>query len=999
MVCPQCGQSTGVAGRCGTCGTLAQGVATGLSPIDTTGLPPGATFGASTTRGTHSGGHVPDGLTSLETDDPTGRVMPARPHALGPLHAGQSFGPRYHIIKMLGIGGMGAVYQAWDAELSVAVALKVIRADRRRGTVTPEAERRFKNELLLARQVTHKHVVRIHDLGEIDGIKYITMPYVQGEDLATTLRRDGKLPRPMAMRLARQLAAGLEAAHDAGVVHRDLKPANVMVSIGDHEPEAQIMDFGISVSSSEISSGGVIGTLEYMAPEQSTGAAVDARADIYAFGLIVYEMLTGPRPLLATSPQARVDAMKLRIDNGVVPPRMVDETISDSLEALILRCLETDADKRFATTRELVAALARLDDDGQPIPEARSLTPRMMAVLAAAIVLLLTGTYFVARQEGQAPVAHAPVSVVIADIENRTGDAAFERTLEPMLRRALEGAGFITAYDRNGIGRTLRVQPPDVLNEGAALTLAANQGLGVVLSGVVERQGAAYTVSLKALQAFDGEVIVSASRRAAGKDGVLEAATRLVADVRTALGDDTSASDPIFRMASLSTTSLDVVKAYAAAQEASSNNRFDEALRHASAAVTLDPKFGIGYQVLAYTSRNLGKPQDAQKYSKMALSYLDGMTDREQYSTRGFYYRVTGDYDECVKEYDQMIRRYAADVVGHNQLALCSTQLRDLPRALGEMRQTVQLVPGLSLFRVNLSYYASYASQFAEAEEVARAIENPDLYALRALALSQVGLNQFDAAGETYQRIRGLSEQGASIAASGVADIAATQGRFGDAARALRRGAATDLAAGNADAAAAKFAALAHTELARGETRAAVAAADDVLRHTSAPTLRFLAGRALIEAGEIERARPIMQELAAALQDEPRAYAMILEGVAALQRGDRRAAIDRLKAANDVLDTWIGRFDLGRAYLAAEQYPHADSEFDRCLKRAGEALSLFLDEEPTYAYFPEVHYYVGRVREALGNARFAESYQRYLAVRGASVDDRLVADARRRAVN
>jgi eukaryotic-like serine/threonine-protein kinase len=153
----------------------------------------------------------------------------------------------------------------------------------------------------------------------------------------------------------------------------------------------------------------------------------------------------------------------------------------------------------------------------------------------------------------------------------------------------------------------------------------------------------------------------------------------------------------------------------------------------------------------------------------------------------------------------------------------------------------------------------------------------------------------------------------------------------------------------------------------------------------------------LVEAGEIDRARPILVELGSALQNEPRAYAKILEGNVALQGGDRRLAIDRLTEANGLLDTWIGRFDLGRAYLAAEQYPQADSEFDRCIKRAGEALALFLDEEPTYAYFPQVHYYVGRVREALGNARFAESYQRYLAFRGASTDDLLVTDARRRA--
>ena len=166
------------------------------------------------------------------------------------------------------------------------------------GTASSALEKRFKNELLLARQVTHKSVVRIHDLGEIGGIKYITMPYIEGHDLATVLR-DGKLPVARTMRLAKQIVSGLEAAHEAGVVHRNLKPANIMISGKGEDLNALIMDFGISASTGEAVSGGVTGTLEYMAPEQAAGGTIDARADIYAFGLILYEMLHGRRPARA----------------------------------------------------------------------------------------------------------------------------------------------------------------------------------------------------------------------------------------------------------------------------------------------------------------------------------------------------------------------------------------------------------------------------------------------------------------------------------------------------------------------------------------------------------------------------------------------------------------------------------------------------------------------------------------------------------------------------
>src|SRR3954471_11916871 len=174
---------------------------------------------------------LPATPTSLDTSLSELVSTPTHGPDTGPLKPGQTFGPRYHIIRLLGIGGMGAVYHAWDTELSVSVAIKVIRPEIMANPAAgADVERRFKRELVLARQVTHKNVVRIHDLGEINQIKYITMSYVNGVDLATKIK-DGPLPVPEAVALARAVASGLVAAHSAGVVHRDLKPANIMIGI------------------------------------------------------------------------------------------------------------------------------------------------------------------------------------------------------------------------------------------------------------------------------------------------------------------------------------------------------------------------------------------------------------------------------------------------------------------------------------------------------------------------------------------------------------------------------------------------------------------------------------------------------------------------------------------------------------------------------------------------------------------------------------------------
>jgi tetratricopeptide (TPR) repeat protein len=467
--------------------------------------------------------------------------------------------------------------------------------------------------------------------------------------------------------------------------------------------------------------------------------------------------------------------------------------------------------------------------------------------------------------------------------------------------------------------------------------------------------------------------------------------------VRQALGDQASETAQMFAMVSLSTTSLDVVRNYAAAQEASSNGKFEEAMQSLLKAVEADPKFGVGYQLLALNSRNLGRLQDADKYINQALLYLDGMTERERYSTRGFYYRMTGDYQQCVREYGELIARYAADLVGHNQRALCLTQLRDMRGAVNEMRQVVDMLPNRVIFRDNLALYNSYAGDFQTGEREARAIQEPDVYSIMALAFGQTGQGQLSAAAATYQKLATVDALGASFAASGLADLASVEGRFADAVRILSEGAARDLASKSADRAAAKFAAVAQAELARGRNAAAIAAAETALRHSQAVKIRFLAARLFVEADAPERARPLIASLAAELQAEPQAYAKIVEGEAAIKGGDPRMAIKLLTEANMLLDTWIGHYALGRAYLEAGAFIQADSEFDRCIRRRGEALALFLDEEPTYTFLPSAYYYQGRVREELKSAAgLTESYGAYLTLRGQSKEDPRVAEVRQR---
>jgi eukaryotic-like serine/threonine-protein kinase len=950
-------------------------------------------------------------------------------HTTGPLQISERFGTRYRIIRLLGSGGMGSVYQAWDTELDVAVAIKVIRPEAIEDAVAADdIERRFKRELLLARQVTHRNVVRIHDIGEIDGIKYITMPYVHGSDLATILVREGRMPLSRVLSIAKQVVAGLVAAHEAGVVHRDLKPANIMIYADD---QALIMDFGVARATTGAgaldvtAAGAVVGTLAYMAPEQAKGGAVDQRADVYAFGLVMRDMLLGSRQ---GGPTTALAELMARMLDAPPPMRTLDATIPETLDALVTRCLQPDPVNRYERSADLLRDLDEMaeseqrerhaqvptsrgevapaepitsarkaaDEEQKPVGKTRPLTRSLVAGVVVFALALAAGAWWLTRPRPQA-AEHEPVFVVIADVRNATGDPMFDRTLEPMLKIALEESRFVTAFDRYGIHRGLGVALQDSLDERAAQEIAVSQGLNVVLSGTLVAQGGRYVLSLKATQALTGNAIAEIRGSALTKTQVLDVATSMAASVRRALGDDTAEPAPRAGGKPLLATALDVAWEYAAATEAMSTGKGADACQHFSNAIERDPNFGLGYVGMAIASVNLDHEQDAEKYIKEAIRHLDGMTERERYRTRGLYSYMTSDHQSCVKEFAALTAKYPGDVSAHNNLALCCSYVRDMPRAVDEMRKVVTLMPRRILYRENLAMYAAYSGDLRAFEEQAREFKNPGLYGLLATAFSQLLQGQLPQAAATYERLQKVGAWGASYTTSGLGDLALYGGRWSDAVALFTKGAAADLASKDAGRSADKLAALAYTQLQRGLKKEAATAAEQALRISNTSKIRFLAARVFLEADALPRARTLGASLASESAAEPRAYAKIVEGNIALKGADARQAARSIADANVLLDSWIGHFDLGRAYLEAGALPEAALEFERCIKRRGEALCLFLDEEPTYGYLPPVYYYQGRVREVLKDPAFAESYRVYLGMRGQSKEDPLLVEVRRRA--
>jgi len=279
----------------------------------------------------------------------TGTLSVGDPLCFSP---GEHFGDRYQIIEEIGQGGMGKVFKARDNELDIVVALKMIKPQL---SADPNIVSRFKKELLLAREIFHENVIRIHDLGEINGIKYISMNYIEGNSLQEILQSTGKLTIEKSIDITKQVCSALSAAHSKGIIHRDLKPQNIMIN---KKGKALVLDFGIARSldsdSGTTQEGIVLGTPYFMSPEQIMGERVDASTDIYSLGIIMYETVTGKLPFTADSPTT---LLHMHLSEKPKPPSQLNPQIPPMLEKIILKCLEKKQKNRYRSIEEIMKDL------------------------------------------------------------------------------------------------------------------------------------------------------------------------------------------------------------------------------------------------------------------------------------------------------------------------------------------------------------------------------------------------------------------------------------------------------------------------------------------------------------------------------------------------------------------------------------------------------------------------------------------------------------------
>jgi tetratricopeptide (TPR) repeat protein len=978
MICTQCGtENSASSSACIKC----------ASPLPF--RPPG--LGVSTS------GKIPDGSSAA------GTAAPSQPI---------DFGPRYRVERLLGEGGMGAVYLAYDLELDRHVALKLVRPEL---LSNPEALQRFKQELLLASRISHRNILRIHDLGEHKGLRFVSMSFVEGEDLHKILSREGKLPLERTLNIARQLCSALEAAHAERIVHRDLKPQNVLMDSSDH---VYILDFGLakSVGETDVTGitmcGDVVGTPRYMAPEQVEGKTVDHRADIYATGLILYETITGNVPFQSDS---TVQLMYKHVHEQPRSPKALNPEIPDWFARVILKCLEKDPDLRYQSAASLLN-----DIDTATAPK-RSLIQRAAASIAtprpsgtkrkrrwpfavAGLILVLAVLGIFLRQKfAPAYPAGKLVSVLVADFDNKTGDAIFDGTLEPVFNTALESASFINAYRRGAAHQVAaKLHPGGPMDSATARLVAVREGISVVVSGGIVRDNAGYRITAQAIDAASGKTIVAREVTVASRDAVLAAVGKLAAPIRSKLGDSTPESAQLAAEETFTTDSLDAAHSYSIAQELFESGKSEQAIQHYQKAVDSDPNMGRAYAGLAVASVNLKKQNDAEKYYRKTLSLLDRMSEREKYRTLGTYFAAfVHNYPEAIQNYERLTFLFPGDTAGWNNLSIAYVFTLDFQKAIAAIKHAIELSPDNLKFHLNYALYSMYAGNFPTAIDQAQYIiqRNPSYeFAYLPLGLSTLARGDANSAQGVYSKLEKVGPETFSLAKIGEADLELYLGHATAALQALAAGLAQDEKDKQTGELALKYVAAGEAQLAKGQRKEAVDSARKAAQlDPGEESVLYPAARLLIAAGEDEQARQIANTLNKTLQTQSRSYAELINGEIALEHKQLSDAVLTFQNAQKVHNTWISHFLLGRAYYEAGHFGEALAEFETCKARQGETADLMFADTATLRYLPPLYYWMAKAQQGMGTSDAAkQNFQQYIHLRDTSdYPDPLLQDARR----
>ncbi len=611
----------------------------------------------------------PESPTIIEGTPAPGGTGPQRPAAdQGVLSAGTALARRYEILQVLGEGGMGAVYKAHDHELNRIVALKVIRPELARNAAIVE---RFKQELRLSHQVTHKNVIRIYDLGESDGMKFITMEYIEGQDLRSLIREKKKLSPEEAVDIMRQVCHALEAAHSVSVIHRDLKPQNI---IREKTGRVLVMDFGLARTlegDGMTQTGALVGTMEYMSPEQALGKELDQRSDLFALGLIFYELLTGKMPFHAES---AVASLLKRTQERALPVSQHDAAIPGTLNNIVSKCLERDPAVRYQNVAEVLAdlelwqdkrAAATLKFEPSEKPWGQDIPWQWVGSAVVVLVLLVTAFFFRHKLMGTSaePATAAPsMSLAIMPFRNTSGDTALDwlgPNLSEMLSADIGQSRHVRMVSSDRLQQVLHdlhISSGSQTDVATLRRVAEFINADTMVYGQYVRLGEQIRIDTTVMDLRQDSTAAFRTDVPSEKE-LLSGVDALAKDVREKL----AATPEILKELQAhslrpSTNSVQALRAYDEGLQLSRAGNNLEAVKHFEAATGEDPNFALAYSKLALTYSNLGHDDQAEKASRRALELSDNLPEREKYIVAANQARIANDTAKAIAAYENLAK-------------------------------------------------------------------------------------------------------------------------------------------------------------------------------------------------------------------------------------------------------------------------------------------------------------------------------------------------------
>jgi serine/threonine protein kinase/Flp pilus assembly protein TadD len=915
----------------------------------------------------------------------------------------------YEILGQLGKGGMGEVYLAQDTALDRKVAIKFLPEEMQKdGT----ARARLLREAKAAASLDHPFICKIFETGEIDNKSYIVMEYVEGKDLRDKLD-EGLLPLRDSLQMALEIAEALEEAHGKGIAHRDLKPANIMLTPQGH---VKVMDFGLAkqilpkgeeaitktlTQASLTEQGAIVGTLAYMSPEQAKGDEIDERSDIFSLGILLYEMASGNHPFSKPSAIETLSSILRDPTPAVsVTPKMVNPVLSPILR----RALAKDPADRYQKVAELSVEIRKLLRETVGGPRLLFRGWQLVAGAALIIAMIITGAWFLFRRPEVSLPAKSPIklSILISDFENKTGDPVFEGALEQAFGLGLD-APLISIYDRPTARKLIKQLSPGTdnrLDVEQAKLISAREGIDVIVTASIEPKGDGYVIKVWAVDSTTSRKIVERTETIKTKADVLQAVPVLAAELRSELSGVPLDSTQAFELETSTTTSLEALNAYTRAQELIAEGKQEEAIAEYERAIKEDPEYGRAYSGLGVIYLFYrGEREKAKEYLEQALTHIETMTEREKYRTRCIWYGLTKDYQKIIEESLALLEKFPADSAAHGNLSYAYAMVRDMAKALEHGEIMAELFPENVNARFNLSGFALATGDFERAKrESNKTLELDPNHdgAYINLALSELGLGQSALASKAYEQLKTLSPYTSSLGTMGLADIALYEGRLESAKEILQQGIDEDLENNLPGLAAEKMIMLAHTYLILGENDLAHQLADQAYAERKQVDVMVPVSLIYLELGRMDNAVSIASEFNKQLESEPRAYAKLIEGEIAKKQGGIPKAIELFNESQQLINTWLVHLSLGKAYLDAEAFTKAHSEFETCLRRRGESAYVYFNEHPSFYYFPQIHYYLGRALEGIGSPGAGDAYQKFLQIKLKGKGDWMIEDARRR---